>query len=162
MEGCEVAVVAEATELAMTIPKPLPREKRPKRPIARKARPRKVRKTSRGKLTREADRLFSLIVREPGRCWAFGRQHAGPLQCAHILSRSYRSVRWEEDNAVPLCAGCHRFYTSRPVEWRGDIIAWMGREILEALEQRALEPWDKDIESVLARLRARAEELGIK
>lgn len=145
------------------IPKPL-RTPRPRKPIQRRSRPSKVRKTSRGKMTREADRLFSLIVRKGSVCYGGlrGRKCAGPLQCAHVVSRSYRSTRWADDGAISLCAGCHRYFTSRPVEWRGFLIEWFGREWLEGIEQRALKVWDKDLEGVLARLKARAKELGIE
>lgn len=148
----------------MTIPKPEKRAPRPPKRIARKVRVRKVKKASRGKMGREADRLFSLIVRSIGFCQARGvrTDHSGPLQCAHIVGRSYRSTRWEEENAFCLCAGCHRFWTSRPIEFRRFVVEMRGLEWFDDVTERALKPWDKDIEGVLARLRARAAELGIE
>lgn len=29
------------------------------------------------------------------------------LQCAHLISRWHKSIRWDEDAAVGLCGGCH-------------------------------------------------------
>ena len=31
------------------------------------------------------------------------------LDCAHNQSRIHFATRWDEDNALGLCAGCHRF-----------------------------------------------------
>jgi len=125
---------------------------------------RKVKKASRGKLGREADRLFSLIVRSRGFCEARGVRtlHAGPLQCAHIIGRSYRSTRWDEENAFCLCAGCHRFWTSRPIEFRRFVVDMRGIVWFDEVTSRALHPWDKDIVGVVARLRERAVELGLE
>lgn len=63
------------------------------------------------------DKLIGDRVRSRGVCEAVGRPHKGVLQWAHIISRSYHNTRWDEDNALCLCAGCHKFYTDRPLEW---------------------------------------------
>ena len=110
---------------------------------------------------RQADKLFSLIVRSARKCAEIGCA-SQTLQCAHIVSRSYRSVRWSEDNAVALCAGCHVYYTHHPLEWEQFVIRRMGAADYEALKARALAKWDGDLESVLVRLAARAVALGIK
>lgn len=152
----------------MTWPKPEKRAPRPKKRIARGKRPNRVRKTSRAKLGKKADDLFSLIVRHPGVCLAIGRLEGhscgGGLQCAHVVSRRYRSTRWDFDNAVPLCAGAHRYFTDRQCEW--DV--FVERYIMQPADYdvlryvRALKPWDKDLESVLVRLAERAVSMGIE
>lgn len=63
----------------------------------------------------EADRLFSLAIRErDGRCvrcnGTFG------LQCAHKISRRYLATRWKKANAVALCSKCHLWQTHNPLE----------------------------------------------
>jgi hypothetical protein len=135
-----------------------------RKPIARKKRPARVRKTSRGKMTRQADKLFSLIVRSRGKCeWhAVGGACAGPLQCAHGIGRTYRSVRWDERNAFALCAGAHVWTTHHPLEWHQFMHNEMGGAALEALKAKALKPWDGDLSGVLVRLAARAVALGIE
>lgn len=66
-----------------------------------------------------ADKLFGERVRASlgGRCWTPTPRCQGEVQCAHILSRRYRSIRWSDDNARPLCAGHHLFFTLRPADW---------------------------------------------
>ena len=109
---------------------------------------------------RQADKLFSLIVRAVGQCAECFEGKA--LQCAHIVSRSYRSVRWSFDNAVALCAGCHVYYTHHPLEWERFVTERMGAADFASLKARALAKWDGDLEGVLVRLAARAVALGIE
>jgi 5-methylcytosine-specific restriction endonuclease McrA len=66
---------------------------------------------------RKADASFSRYIRiRDGRCLSCGA--ADNLQCAHLISRSYKSIRTDENNAVALCRSCHVKYTHRPLEWR--------------------------------------------
>ena len=124
---------------------------------------------------RQADKLFSLIVRASGVCAYHSAESAvdpwgggckGSLQCAHIISRSYRSVRWDERNAMPLCAGAHVYFTHHPLEWERFVLNYSGvlygDSIIPALKAKALSKWDGDIEGVLVRLAARAVGLGIE
>lgn len=71
---------------------------------------------------KKADVLFSKIVRtRDGRCVAAGTDTTeckGVLQCAHIISRSYKAIRCNLDNAVTLCQAHHMYYTYRPDEWK--------------------------------------------
>lgn len=66
---------------------------------------------------RRADRVVGDFVkaRDKG-CVAVG-EHKGSLQWAHIVSRRYRSIRWDPNNAVCLCAAHHAYFTMRPLEW---------------------------------------------
>ena len=38
---------------------------------------------------------------------------------AHIFSRRYKLIRWNPDNSMALCRGCHMWQTQNPIE--GDI-----------------------------------------
>jgi len=63
-----------------------------------------------------ADDLFSRMVRDrDGMCMACGANVG--LQCAHIWSRRYRSLRWRLENAITLCRGCHMGFTHHPAEF---------------------------------------------
>src|SRR5271157_2755907 len=36
------------------------------------------------------------------------------VQWSHIISRRHRCTRWEPDNALTLCSGCHMWWHSYP------------------------------------------------
>lgn len=143
------------------IPKPEKRGPKPRRPIARRTRPRKTAK--RKGLTKTADKLFSILVRSAGTCWARGDGIAcgGPLQCAHVVSRRYRAVRWRVANARCLCRDHHFFYTHHPIEWER-LIAFRaaGWEVLNALKHEALRGAKPDMLAVIERLRVLSIEQG--
>ena len=111
----------------------------------------KPRKKRRQNFMFQADRLFSAYIRNrDGRCLNCGTFER--LQCAHVHSRSYKSIRTDEDNAVALCASCHVFYTHRPIEWR----LWVEEEFpgrWEALQRKALAYERVDWKLEVARLK---------
>jgi hypothetical protein len=65
----------------------------------------------------QADVLFSKVVRSRGYCESDRPNHSGNLQCAHIISRSYKAVRTDESNGLCLCQGCHMYFTHHPLEF---------------------------------------------
>lgn len=105
----------------------------------------------------EADRLFSLIVRSRGKCeiGVVGKCPSGGLQCAHIVSRRYRAVRWDESNALCACAGCHHWMTVRPLEWERWCDENLGAETHAWLKQRALTERNPKVAEVTALLQKR-------
>jgi 5-methylcytosine-specific restriction endonuclease McrA len=84
------------------------------------------------------DKLIGPLVRSRGVCEATERPHKGVIQWAHIVSRSYHNTRWDLDNAFALCAGCHKFYTDRPLEWEQFVISKIGEDKLRLLKEKAL------------------------
>jgi len=138
-------------------------------PPRRSRRPNKVKKTPRGTLSRRADKLFSLIVRHPQVCtyhldaergeFAPLMGHGGHIQCAHLVTRGRHTVRWDEDNAMPLCGGAHKWFTHNPDAWKAYLHWKFGREAVDALELRSQAKWDGEVP--LVRLAARAVALGI-
>lgn len=70
---------------------------------------------------KKSDALFSKIVRDrDGGCVAAGTDPItckGVNQCAHLITRSYKSIRCDFDNAVTLCQAHHTYYTHHPLEW---------------------------------------------
>lgn len=68
------------------------------------------------------DKLFSAYVRKraverAGGCERCGHPYTWmKLQCCHFHGRVKRSVRWDEDNAIGLCFGCHQYLDSHPLE----------------------------------------------
>lgn len=115
---------------------------------------------------READRLFSLVVRKrDGLCCYCGTYDQ--LQCAHILSRSYLSVRFDTRNAIALCKSHHVYFTHRPLEWE----EWIERALpgrRDLLRRLALpyftdgyaERSKPDYASLISALRAQLKEVS--
>lgn len=68
------------------------------------------------KLIKKADLLFGQLIRARGSC-----QHCGGtknLQCAHIISRTNKNLRWNPDNALCLDLKCHLYWAHRsPLEF---------------------------------------------
>jgi hypothetical protein len=84
--------------------------------------PRKLHKKYSQKL---ADKYFSLLIRLRGYCAAKGLdsiQCGGSLQCAHVVTRANKRLRYDERAALCLCAGHHRYYTTHADEWYWDFL----------------------------------------
>ena len=80
------------------------------------SKPKSKRRSPKANWMRKADTAFSKFVRaRDGRCLACGSTEF--LQCAHIISRSYKAIRVDELNAVCLCRSCHLKFTHKPLEW---------------------------------------------
>lgn len=90
-------------------PKPLKRVKAKKRIRAKSKRKMKL---------HDADKLFSQYIRtrDGWQCQRCGSPFH--TQCAHIIGRSYRAIRFSPHNALALCQGCHVYMTHRPLEWQ--------------------------------------------
>lgn len=86
---------------------------------------------------KKCDKIFSELIkyRDGWKCVETGTMEH--LQTAHLISRSYHSVRWDPENAVCLSARRHMWYTYHPIEWREFCIKRLGQEKYEALEKRA-------------------------
>jgi 5-methylcytosine-specific restriction endonuclease McrA len=108
---------------------------------------------------KKADVLFSKLVRDRDqRCVECGA--SAYLQCAHIISRSYKSIRTDFDNAVALCRGCHTRFTHAPLEWRDWVEArFPGR--WDALATKALAYERVDWKHRYQTLRELADSLGV-
>jgi hypothetical protein len=97
-----------------------------------------------------ADMLFASKIRQQGHCVAEG-DHLGYLQCAHIISRCYHNIRWDERNAVCLCARHHSYFTHHPVEWDTWVEDMFPGRLAE-LRPLALNGMRPDLADVLAEL----------
>ena len=65
------------------------------------------------------------------------------LQCAHIYSRTYRSVRWILDNLLCLCAGCHFWAHRNPILFAEFVKTHLGEEKYQSLKimATAIKKW---------------------
>lgn len=122
--------------------------------IARKAplrrgRPPKARsERARSALIREADRLFSAIIRRRGVCRFCGTGPAARLDCAHVFEKSWASlaVRWDERNALPLCRDCHRWGHANKWEFLDRVERMLGADEYRALREKAHAPLESKVD----------------
>ena len=73
-------------------------------------------------------------VRDNNKCVRCGGNYG--MQSHHIFSRRHKATRWDIDNGVALCTGCHIFYAHRDV---GGFCSWymdkFGKEQFFRLDQ---------------------------
>ena len=89
------------------------------------------------------DKLFSQYIRMRAiervhgceRCGA-GKVDFKELQCAHFHGRSRKAVRWDEDNGVGLCFGCHQYLDSHAMEKVEWFKTHLGEEVFDLLNAR--------------------------
>jgi hypothetical protein len=150
--------------------------------LGREKRARKA--SSKSAQRRACDTAFSLWVRSIGVCEAAGvtaaradspddswdenevldaliyapagpLQCKGNLQCAHILTRGYSTIRWRPANALSLCQAHHMYWTHRPAEWESFIIAKFGQAHWDELRRLAITPAPTpDYRKLLAEIRS--------
>lgn len=115
----------------------------------------------------KADRLWSQLIRQrDGACRRCGRgQGEVVLQAAHVISRRYKAIRWDDRNGICLCVGCHHWAHMQPIEfdwWVRDLI---GGKTYETLRTEALAYTGTlkrvDLESVVNMLMGQLEELEV-
>jgi hypothetical protein len=129
---------------------------------ARTKRPRKQRKGKRASIARQCDELCGKLVRARGVCEGDVHGKGGALQWAHGFSRRYRATRWLPINGFCLCAGCHFYYSLRPLEWGEFMGRMLGEQVYENLRRLALKNEKQDMPAVLAKLKAEAALRGIE
>jgi len=75
-------------------------------------------KPSRRRLIKKLDAVFSKRIRARDkwicqRCRKQHKKNSQGLHCSHYWHRADMGTRWEDDNCIALCYGCHR-------RWEGD------------------------------------------
>lgn len=66
-------------------------------------------------LVRADQAVGAFVKARDGRCLACGTKN--DLEWAHIISRGARYIRWDPENSVALCRGCHFRFTRAPARW---------------------------------------------
>jgi hypothetical protein len=104
-----------------------------------------------------ADDLMSAYIRSRDRtCRRCGVSDR--LQHAHLISRGARFIRYEPENGIALCAGCHYYFTLGPARWN----VWLEENMpgrlallarLEAVRERS--GYTIDLAAVIQALRER-------
>ncbi len=112
------------------------------------------------------DKLFSELIRKRAmsrvhgceRCLSYCEEYKR-LQCSHFWGRSKRSVRFDEDTAAGLCAGCHMYLTAHPAEHYKWFLEKLGQEKFDLLETRARRPQKIDENLIWIYLKERIKEV---
>lgn len=105
------------------------------------------------------DILFSQFIRLRDKtCQRCGG--SGGLQCSHFHGRRKRNVRWDEDNAVALCFGCHQYFTANPFEHTGWFENHLGVARFEWLAIRSIQIGKPDKEAIELYLKEKIQLLG--
>jgi len=81
------------------------------------------------------------------------------LQCSHFWGRAKLNVRWDEDNAAGICAGCHLYLTANPEEHSWWFAEHLRREKFEMLLARANEKGSPDRKAIELYLKQKLEEI---
>jgi hypothetical protein len=100
-----------------------------------------------------ADKLFSLVIRKIGKCEKCGST-TGQLQCAHIYSRRHLHTRYDLNNALCLCAGCHFWAHQNPVLFARWLEIYVGGSLLDQLRDKTNEFGKIDYEQIVKDLQA--------
>ncbi len=112
-------------------------------------------------LRNKADRLWSEMIRQrDGHCRRCLRHPPEiVLQAAHVISRRYKAIRWDERNGIALCVGCHHWAHKQPIEMDWWVQELIGKETYEALRFEALDYTGTlkriDLEEVIAELQSK-------
>ena len=107
------------------------------------------------RLTKQLDRVVSLVVRlrasdENGICACYTcghRNHYKKMQNGHYLSRFYKAVRWDTRNLRVQCPMCNLWKRGDPIVFRENLIKELGESVVLELESARhkitkLEPQD--------------------
>ena len=95
-----------------------------------------MKKQTKKSITAKLDKVCSQIVRK-GICIKCGESQYDKLQCAHIFSRTYRSVRWDFLNLVCLCTSCHFWSHRNPLLFNDLVENYLSKTQYLQLKSRA-------------------------
>jgi len=116
-----------------------------------------MRKPTRTSLKRHLDKKVSEIVRARGKCQRCGKKTN--LQCCHIFSRKYLNTRWDLDNLLCLCAGCHFLSHAEPILF-GEFVQRELGDFYEVLKESHNLIYKPTIDDLLTKLKCLEELKG--
>ena len=103
-------------------------------------------------IVKRAAELFASNIRARGYCEACGTDYL--LQCAHIFTRGYKQIAFDEDNALCICRSHHIYFTHRPIEWESFYTYMIGENKVANLRERAVQYHKKlDYKVIIERLK---------
>lgn len=81
------------------------------------------------------------------------------LQASHFYGRGRRSVRYDPDNLVALCFGCHQYFRSYPLEYVEWVKNHLGDRAYDLLSARMRVIEKPDINGLTLYFRQKISEL---
>lgn len=76
-----------------------------------------MKKPSKKTLDDKSTKLASKAIRTIGECECCGQKDFKLLQCSHVISRTYKKVKYDPRNTQCLCATCHAIFTKNPIKF---------------------------------------------
>lgn len=113
--------------------------KRPKQCTKKQESVTKRKQASNSWLNKQLDKLWSQAVRQKGYCELCGRKPPEVvLHAHHIFSRRHFSTRWDVNNGLALCNGCHLYKAHKDIQEFADFVRWKyGAEYIDELRKKA-------------------------
>lgn len=114
--------------------------KRPKYCTKKQESVKKVKESKDSWLNKQLDKLWSKAVRESvGRCELCGKQPPEVvLHAHHIFSRRNFSTRWDVNNGICLCTGCHLYKAHKDIQEFSDwVVEHCGKEHIDRIRLKA-------------------------
>lgn len=113
--------------------------KRPKQCNKKQESATKRKQSSDSWINKQLDKLWSQKVRERGYCEYCGKRPPEVvLHAHHIYSRRHFSTRWDVENGVCLCTGCHLYKAHKDIQEFADwVLLHFGLEYVEKLREKA-------------------------
>ena len=108
------------------------------------------------------DKLFSDYIRARAgwKCERCGNTPSRQgLHCHHFHRRRKMSTRFDEDNALSLCFGCHQFFGENKEEEKAFMLQKLGQRAYDMLEVRANTPQKVDEQAIELYLRIKIKEV---
>ena len=93
--------------------------------------------TERKRLIKKLDDLWAKKIKERDgftcqRC----KSQSKRLNACHFYGRRNKTLRWDLDDGVTLCVGCHFWAHSNPAEFTEWFKEWTGEETFERLQTK--------------------------
>lgn len=118
---------------------------------------------SRKSVIKEADRVFSLFIRNRGARFGYNHCFTCPaylpideLQCGHFRPRRYLNTRWHPFNCWPQCNHCNVDLRGNIKKYEAKLIALYGQDAVDAIYElsTALEKVaEEDIKEIIKKYR---------
>ena len=87
-------------------------------------------------IRKELDKIFSILTRSKGKCERCGKTTT--LQTVHIFSRKNLATRWDKDNVLCGCAGCHFWAHQNPILFTEFVKSKKGVEKYEEIKKKSI------------------------